>query len=189
MAEAAQGTQQEFWRPPSPAMGEEVAQAESVPALAEVCPQCNSEFLLAARFCHTCGVKRPVAMTTPERVDTGAVSDVWKGFTRQIQEGWNWLGLNRIKFPELGKMHAPGWLHYLHFHEIRTRIGLSTGSLVAFVLGLVCVAGSLLVGLLTVKTMADWEAIQAYRIEWLLAATAAFVAGILLKKSDGGEQD
>jgi len=33
----------------------------------------------------------------------------------------------------------------------------------------------------------DWQAIQFYRAEWLLAATAAFVAGILLKgpsKSD-----
>jgi hypothetical protein len=46
-----------------------------------------------------------------------------------------------------------------------------------------------MVGLLTAKTLVDWQAIQMYRIEWLLAATAAFVAGILLKKKDRGEQD
>jgi len=86
-------------------------------------------------------------------------------------------------------MRAPRWLRYLHFHEIRTRIGLSTASLIAFVLGLVCIAGALMVGLLTAKTLVDWQAIQMYRIEWLLAATAAFVAGILLKKKDRGEQD
>lgn len=60
-------------------------------------------------------------------------------------------------------------------------MGLSTGSLVSFVIGLACAGGALLVGLLTAKTLVDWQAIQMYRIEWLLAATASFVAGILLK--------
>ena len=76
----------------------------------------------------------------------------------------------------------PGWLHYLHFHEIKKWVGLPTASLVAFVVGMSCVAGALLVGLLTAKTFIDWQAIQFYRAEWLLAATAAFVAGILLKR-------
>jgi hypothetical protein len=35
---------------------------------------------------------------------------------------------------------------------------------------------------MNVKTLVDWQAIQFYRAEWLLGATAAFVAGILLKK-------
>jgi len=189
MSEVAQGTQQEFWRPPSPGVGSEIVKSESVPVMAEVCPSCSTEFLLRARFCHTCGISRPVAVSTIENAHADAVEQAWEAFTKQVREGWNALGLNRIKFPDFGKMQPPRWLHYLHFHEIRTRIGLSTASLVAFVLGLVCVAGSLLVGLLTVKTIVDWEAIQAYRIEWLLAATAAFVAGILLKKRDRGEQD
>jgi hypothetical protein len=128
-------------------------------------------------------------MSAEEHTDAAAVAHVWDGFTKQVRQGWNGLGLNRIKLPDFGKMHAPRWLRYLHFHEIRTRIGLSTASLIAFVLGLVCVAGALMVGLLTAKTLVDWQAIQMYRIEWLLAATAAFVAGILLKKKDRGEQD
>ncbi len=86
------------------------------------------------------------------------------------------------------EIELPGWLHYLHFHEIKRWTGLPTASLIAFVLGMSCIAGALLVGLLTAKTFVDWQAIQFYRSEWLLGATAAFVAGILLKrpsKSDG----
>ncbi len=82
----------------------------------------------------------------------------------------------------LGSIKFPSWLRYLHFHEIKSRVGLSTASLIAFVIGLGCIAGALLVGLLNAKTFIDWQAIQFYRAEWLLAATAAFVAGILLKK-------
>jgi hypothetical protein len=189
MAEAAQGTQQEFWRPPSPSVEAEVLQVEPVPAMAEVCPKCSTEFLLGARFCHTCGVRRPVAVSSEERPDGIAAVHLWKGFANQVRSTWSQLPFDRIKTPDLGKLRAPGWLHYLHFHEIRTRIGLPTASLIAFVLGLVCVAGALLVGLLTAKTLVDWQAIQIYRIEWLLAATVAFVAGILLKKTDRGEQD
>jgi hypothetical protein len=80
------------------------------------------------------------------------------------------------------RLRFPAWLRYLHFHEIKNQLGLSTASLIAFVIGLGCVAGALLVGLLTAKTLVDWQAIQLYRAEWLLAATAAFVAGILLKR-------
>jgi hypothetical protein len=79
-------------------------------------------------------------------------------------------------------MNVPSWVQYLHFHEIKRRVGLSTASLIAFVIGLACIAGALLVGLLTAKTLVDWEAIQYYRAEWLLAAIASFVVGILLKK-------
>jgi len=189
MSEVVQGTQQEFWRPPSPGVGSEIVESESVPLMAEVCPSCGTEFLLRARFCHTCGVRRPVAVSTEGHVDAAAVAHMWEGLTKQVRDAWNGLGLNRIKFPDFGKLQVPRWLHYLHFHEIRTRIGLSTASLIAFVLGLVCVTGALMVGLLTAKTLVDWQAIQMYRIEWLLAATAAFVAGILLKKKDRGEQD
>ena len=77
---------------------------------------------------------------------------------------------------------VPSWLNYLSFHEIKMRVGLPTASLIAFFIGVGCVAGALLMGLLTAKTLVEWQAIQFYRAEWLLAATASFVAGILLKK-------
>jgi hypothetical protein len=33
-----------------------------------------------------------------------------------------------------------------------------------------------------VRTAVDWQAIQLWRIEWLLGAVAAFIAGALLKR-------
>jgi len=35
----------------------------------------------------------------------------------------------------------------------------------------------------SVRTTLDWEAVQVWRIQWLLGASASFLAGILLKKS------
>jgi hypothetical protein len=62
------------------------------------------------------------------------------------------------------------------------RLGLTTPALVAFLVGILCVAGALVVSLFSASTPLDWQAIQLWRIEWLLAAVAAFVAGCLLKK-------
>jgi hypothetical protein len=36
--------------------------------------------------------------------------------------------------------------------------------------------------LFSATTLLDWQAVQLWRIEWLLAATAIFAAGFLLKK-------
>ena len=73
MAEAAQSTQQEFWRPPTPVMGQEGVQAESIPAMAEVCPRCNTEFLLGAQFCHICGVRRSIVVIAEKNPKETAV--------------------------------------------------------------------------------------------------------------------
>ena len=63
------------------------------------------------------------------------------------------------------------------------RLGLSTPALIAFLAGLLCVVAALAVGVFfSVRTSLDWQAIQLWRIQWLLAAVAAFVAGCLLKK-------
>ncbi len=63
------------------------------------------------------------------------------------------------------------------------RLGLTTPTLVAFLLGVFCVAGALGVSVFfSARTLLDWQAIQLWRIEWLLAAVAAFLAGCLLKK-------
>lgn len=152
--------------------------------MAETCPRCGTEFLLGSGFCHTCGGRRPVAISPDTRADAAAVAHVWERYMHQVQTALSGLSLHKVRLPSWDRLRAPGWLHYLHFHEIKSWIGLSTGALIAFVIGLACVAGSLLVGLLTAKTLVDWQAIQLYRIEWLLAATAAFVAGTLLKKQD-----
>jgi len=64
------------------------------------------------------------------------------------------------------------------------RFGLSKAALAAFLFGLFCMVGALTVGILfTARTTLDWQAIQVWRIEWLLGAIASFGAGLLLKKS------
>jgi hypothetical protein len=85
-------------------------------------------------------------------------------------------------------MSLPRWMQYLHFHEIQRWIGLPTASLIAFMIGVGCVAGAISVSLVyRASNLAEFQAIQMWRIEWLLAATAAFVAGILLKKPNDGD--
>ena len=181
MAELAHSTQEEFWRPPIQRLADDATLPESSPSMAEACPRCGREFLLGSRFCHSCGSRRPVLMTSADREDAVALANLWQqGIlrVRQLVSAIPWR-----------KVEAPAWLRHLHFHEIKSRTGLSTASLIAFVVGLSCVAGALLVGLLTARTLVDWQAIQFYRAEWLLAATASFVAGILLKKRSPNGRD
>ena len=62
------------------------------------------------------------------------------------------------------------------------RLGLSTAAFIAFLVGLVCVLSAAGVGVVfSMRTTLDWQAIQLWRIEWLLGAIAAFVVGCLLK--------
>ena len=80
----------------------------------------------------------------------------------------------------------PTWLRYLHFHEIKRSIGLPTPSFVAFMIGLGCILGMVGVSLFyRASNLAEFQAIQMWRIEWLLAAIASFVAGLLLKRPSG----
>jgi cytosine/uracil/thiamine/allantoin permease len=67
--------------------------------------------------------------------------------------------------------------------ELSQSLGLSTAPFVAFGIGVLCLLGALGVGLVfSARTMLDWQAVQLWRMEWLLGAVAAFVAGCLLKK-------
>ena len=167
-------------------MADEVVVREAAPAMAEACPRCGTEFLLGSRFCHACGGRRPEAMNSTANADAAAIARLWKNAIARVHSVVAGFSFGRI----WGKIKVPAWLHrdwlsYLHVREIRGWVGLPTASLIAFLIGLVCVVAALLAGLLTAKTLVDWQAIQFYRVEWLLAATASFVAGILLKKPSG----
>jgi hypothetical protein len=77
------------------------------------------------------------------------------------------------------------WAEVLDFENIRQALGFSTGSLIAFVVGLVCSLAAIATGFIySANTLVDWQAVQTWRVEWLLAAAVAFIAGILLKKSE-----
>jgi hypothetical protein len=72
---------------------------------------------------------------------------------------------------------------WVDFASLRDTLGLTNASLVAFILGCACVIAAVVTGLVfTATTLLDWQAVQLWRIEWLLAAVAIFIAGVLLKK-------
>ena len=184
MSQVVQETRPEFWRPPSPVIPDELVIRETIPTMAEACSRCGTEFLLGSRFCHTCGNRRTEAMSAADRADSAGLTGLWDQAVARIHS----LYSAAAEF-SWSQVEFPSWLRYLHFHEIKSWIGLSTASLIAFMIGIGCLAGALLVGLLTARNFVDWQAIQLYRVEWLLAATASFVAGILLKKPSGRDRD
>ena len=76
------------------------------------------------------------------------------------------------------------FLKALEFHSVKQTLGLGVASLVAFLAGIGCLFAVLAVSVIySAQNWADFQAIQSYRTQWLLAAVATFVAGILLKKS------
>lgn len=86
-------------------------------------------------------------------------------------------------------MRSLEFLQAFEFHRVKAWLGLSTASLIAFLLGVGCLLGTLAVGMIySAQNLADFQAIQLWRIEWLLGALVAFVAGILLKR-DGSEEN
>jgi len=69
----------------------------------------------------------------------------------------------------------------LELAKIRNWLGLPLPSLCAFLIGVGFLIVALTMGLMSVHDYSDFEAIQLWRIQWLMAACAAFLAGILLK--------
>ena len=68
------------------------------------------------------------------------------------------------------------------FYQLRQRLGLSIGAMVCLIVGLTCIGAAVATGFIyTANTLVDWQAIQAWRSEWLIAAGVAFICGILLK--------
>ncbi|HET8668037.1 MAG TPA: hypothetical protein VFM10_08660, partial [Terriglobales bacterium] len=90
-------------------------------------------------------------------------------------------GAEREPHPEYT---SAGISRVLDFHIIRDALGLTVGSLVGFIVGAICVIAAIATGFLyTASTVLDWQAVQIWRIEWLLAAAVAFMCAILLKRN------
>lgn len=67
--------------------------------------------------------------------------------------------------------------------SLSQRLGLTIPAAVAFLIGGLCVVGAFGVSaFFSARSTLDWQAIQLWRIEWLLASIASFVAGCVLKK-------
>lgn len=85
---------------------------------------------------------------------------------------------------ELAGPPTTGIREWFDLASLRDGLGQSSGSMVALFLGLACLVAAGITGFLyTATTVLDWQAVQIWRIEWLLAALASFAGGLLLKKS------
>lgn len=74
------------------------------------------------------------------------------------------------------EQHGLAWP--LSFH-------LPLTSLICLLLGVGCVVGAGVMGAIyKTDTLVAWQAVQIWRIEWLLASLAALLAGLLLKKAE-----
>jgi hypothetical protein len=80
------------------------------------------------------------------------------------------------------------FLRVLGFHHIKQGLGLPIPSLVGLFAGICCLVAALAVGrVLVVQNATEFQALQLLRIEWLLGSVAAFLAGILLKRTGPNE--
>ena len=112
-----------------------------------------------------------------------ALADVCDGCGAEFMSGSRFCHICGTSRATLAR--AGHWTRYFEFHNIRSGLGLGSASLAAFLCGIFCLFFGLIgVALMySVQTFADFQAVQFYRMEWLLGAVASFVAGILLKKS------
>jgi hypothetical protein len=79
-------------------------------------------------------------------------------------------------------IHLLEFLHVVEFQDLKHWLGLGTASLIAFLTGVFCFLSAILVGAIsTIRNFEDFQVVQYWRMEWLLAAIVAFVAAVLLK--------
>jgi hypothetical protein len=94
-------------------------------------------------------------------------------------------GANRHK---AGAVTAANWvgifdfLHAIDLAKVKAWFGLPLPSLCAFMGGVACLIIALAMGFTDVRdSVSDFEAVQLWRMQWLMAACAAFLVGILFK--------
>ena len=92
-----------------------------------------------------------------------------------------------------GKERAPksrtivsaGFNNLFDLERLCRRMGLSVACLVFLILGLTCLLIAATIGIVyRVETLFSWQAVQLWRIEWLLGAIVAVLVGLLLKTTD-----
>jgi ribosomal protein L37E len=72
------------------------------------------------------------------------------------------------------------FLRALEFGNVKAWLGLPIATLCAFLIGIAFLIVALSMGFVSVHDTSDFEAVQLWRIQWLMAACAAFLAGMLL---------
>jgi len=79
---------------------------------------------------------------------------------------------------------AFSFLRAMEFSRVRTWFGLPLPSLLSFIAGIGFLITAISVSFIEVgDSLSGFEAIQLWRIQWLMAACAAFLVGILFKNA------
>ena len=85
--------------------------------------------------------------------------------------------------PEMKLSKQSRLADWVDFNQICERLGLNAVALVFTFIGFACVLGAIFVGLVyTANTVLDWQAVQVWRIQWMLGALVSFAVAILLNK-------
>jgi len=97
-------------------------------------------------------------------------------------------GADRNPVPKSSSFDWAAMRSYLRLQVISRALGINVPSLLAFFVAVICGIAALVVGAFyQVETVADWQAIQIWRLEWLLATIACLLIGILLKTRSAAE--
>jgi len=140
MADVVQNAQQEFWRPPSvldPA--EAVHPSSTALDIAEACSGCGSEFYDRGKVLSQLRAWPVGCLHGARCSQLRCRGDGRRVVPKCGMDG----GCGSLAATAWRKIPFPAWLRYLHFHEIKRWVGLPTASLIAFIIGLGCVAGAL----------------------------------------------
>ncbi|HVP51294.1 MAG TPA: hypothetical protein VMT05_04240 [Terriglobales bacterium] len=128
---------------------------------------------------------RPALETRQETVPTAQAESCGRCGTEFIADARFCHICGTARKPQLAARRIQ-WARFLDVQRMRERLGLPLASLVALIVGVLCVLAAIGTGLVyTASTVLDWQAVQIWRIEWLLAAVVAFLAGILVKTAGG----
>ena len=125
---------------------------------------------------------RPAAVSSAERTEHDLVRPVCRNCGTDLLIGARFCyicGTGRnVVSPEESSLGL--WSALAHLPGL---LELNVASLMALILGCICVVAAAVTGFVfTATTLFDWQAVQIWRIEWLLAAIAVFAVGVLLKK-------
>ncbi len=92
--------------------------------------------------------------------------------------------------PEIHASAANRIVKALDFASIREKLGLSTTALVLVALAAGCMLGALFTGFIysDAKTPIEWQAVQTWRMEWMVAAIVFVLGAILFRESSPANQ-
>lgn len=144
----------EFWKPAA-AMRAEVR---------PYCRSCGAECVPDSLYCHVCGSDRQAAVDSETDRRVPAV-----------------VRLASRAVVRLASHSVVGLAS--RFASLREALGQTNASLAALLAGCFCLVAAVVIGFFfSAATLLDWQAVQLWRIEWLLAAIALMTAGVLLRK-------